>query len=481
MLNYQIPIGGLKINGQALYSPGKLSSSENKISKSVLKIPNGTLGAVTSPNSGNEKKVSTLEKNFANNLLKTLTIENNKLGSLKKHSDEENQLLVESISLTVKEVEEKFGKKEATRLMATIVTSLEGGVTEGRLVGGISQFFSTLSDAAYGTLKRQGAADEDITEAENTLAKLENMVFFLNEGSGTEEDSHQNALSVVLNDYFGRKDSPEEERRSFTSEFTFLSPNEIARASLQQEAREELEFYLTKEELGEEALSQTKAYLSETLGNAEAAKIIDAVQEGADIFSAVASVREYLSTSESEVVTSKTDSEEKEVLGVSSNLGALATEVVKSASQKALFDEFLNTYLINEVNRVIQEDEKVGSRFKKLVSQTSGQTVTSVVGLSLISWPGIGVASGVSLSIGYEKSFSVSTNENNQIEAKVSQKISVTLSMGTAIVGPGVGLLASGYYLETAKESEFRYTKGGISHINRNSQTHGSYLLSTIV
>ncbi|MDR1166952.1 MAG: hypothetical protein LBO66_13990 [Deltaproteobacteria bacterium] len=471
MLSYQIPIGVLNINGQNLYGASRASKLQGKMDRSALKIENGDIGAVTSSKEVEEKKIGNLEKNFATSLLQQMTDANNKLDEKRKRSEEEKEALASEIVGVVAEVKEKFGSKEATRLMATVLSAVESDFTEERLVAALSTFFLGVKDSAMATLQRHEASEESLKEADRVLGELEEMIAFMNYGATDDGEGRKTNLSDAINGYFGRGEKPEEERRIFRSDFQFVSDAELAAAEeAQKAAQAKLDFIITKAELGEEAVAATAAYLAGTLASAEAAWIISELEDDADVFAAIGKIRERLSVEEGR--------EGETAAGEAAGAGR---EVTEGDARKALFDDFLNTYLASQVNKLIEEKEGVRERFLSVASASLGTAVSSVTGLSLSGWPGLaGSFTAVSVSIGFEREISLTIGADSKIEASVSQSIKIGASVATGAFGGG-SLVASGFYWESSRTEEKNYVEGRVTATNSRATTVGSFSLLTTV
>jgi hypothetical protein len=528
MLDYGVTLGGLNIKTGSLYGSGsnKTKSLQFKLQNSSLIIGNKKVSGTGSALSDKET-AGTLARNFKASLLANLVISNNLSVSKDKHTDEENEALAESVTSLVTEVKEEFGDSEANRLMAKILLNTEGGVTENRVTAAIGEFFKSIKDEAMATLGSTGASEESYAKADATLGKLERMVSFLNYGDSektTEDGEESNSLSKALNAYFGKERTSDADKKIFSSNFEFLTLKEIeALKGVSEEEKEEedtVEFILTKAELGDSAINGAISYLSETLSSEEAANILINLEEDGDVLAAVEEARSYLASLDKE----EEEEEKKEESSIASGKASeaatsvaasatksdeaeaakIVTEVVKASGKKALFDEFLNSSFVKEINKAVQESESVGGRLKSLVSSKIGYEV-GVSSLSVVGWPGTGgviSASGVSVSIGYEREFTISVSEDNKIEASSKETIKISASFVSGVflgsqsgfglrfgsgigLGTGLGLgfgtsfgttfgttfAANGY--ELSRTLEQRYAEGRIS-VNKSSSVTAS-------
>ncbi|MDR2461308.1 MAG: hypothetical protein LBE38_11130, partial [Deltaproteobacteria bacterium] len=443
MLDYSIPIGGLNIKSGSLYGATEKKASF-KLKNSVLKIDTPKTGVLADA-LNKDKSAGSLAKNFETTLLSHLVKANNKVGE-KKHTDEENEALVGSVVSLVKEVSDEFGDSEANRLMAKILVNTEGGVTENRVVAALGEFFKNIKSTNLGIIANPLSATETGQNANEVLEKLDKIVTFLNDGPNIDEEDGASVLSVanLLNSYFAPDRVNEEDKKKFTIDFDYLSEKEQKE---DQEAKvqlqEQLEFVLTKAELGAENVALTVQYLSENLDSEEAAALVGDLDEEADIFAAVEKVRSYLEKLDSEdkakAQSQETASAATSTLASQGSLNKLVSEVVTGAGKKALFDGFLNSFLVNQIDRIVKEDEKVGSRVSAQLSSKVGYEV-GIGNFTLVGWPGTGVVSGagVSVSIGFQSEVSLSVTEDNKIESSISQtvKISASFVSGTFTTSP---------------------------------------------
>ncbi|MDR2349148.1 MAG: hypothetical protein LBF41_00800, partial [Deltaproteobacteria bacterium] len=467
MLDYGkgVALGGLNIKSGSLYLGSKNNGVQTKLANSVLRI-SGTESAAGSSSKEAAAAKDTLSNNFAKSLLSNLVIANNLLDAKNKHSDEENEALVDSVVSVVEEVKEEFGDVEANHLMAKILLNTEGGVTENRITAAIGEFFVSVRNSAYEKLNGSGKTQETVDEANLILKKLGDMAEFLNEGDpGAAADANGkkavSSLSDALNGYFAPERQLDADKKVFTANFDFVKASEAealnASASGAVGARE---FYLTKAELGADAVAAAVNYLSEVLGEEEAAAVIENLEEDEDILKAVEETRNYLSSldtlastqagiesaAEAGAVAAAKTGEEEDTLSKAEETKAgiaaarLVTEVAENSSKIALFDNFLNTTLVGSLNEVAKEDEAVGTRLRTLVSSKVGFEVSALSAVAFGGWPGTGTVSvaGVSVSLGYEKTHTLSVNENNEIEAVESESFTISASFVNGTVS-GLG------------------------------------------
>jgi hypothetical protein len=476
MINYSIPIGGLNIKGRSLYASPAIGL-KNTISHSTLKIGNGSIGTKITSVVTEEKKTSQLSLSFADSLMKNLTVANKLLEDEKKRSEEEKEALVKSVAETAEQVKKTFGYAEANRFMALVLTSTETGFSEDRLASAVTEFLNSVKSKALSAMSSPAANKKESGNADKLLKDLDGFVDFLNEGAVGAEDSL--SLASAMNVYYGRGKAELEDKKFFTDDLRFITRRELADEEAKNKAAALAAFVITKEEVGAEVIDAAVNYLSTTVASEQAAKILEDLKEDDDIFDAVDEVRSILLREDENVAASAAPAEEKS--GADVVLGA----AVKGAAKSSLFNQFLESYFLQEVNKTIQKNDEVGARFTKVASQKLGVEYSfGTVGIS--SWPGLIGAQGVgvSFSIGFEREFSISVDKDNKIETKFTQSVKFEASFKTSsLVTVGTsGVFAAAHYLTLAKNLESRYTSARVASNNPTpANLRSSYLLSTVI
>ncbi|MDR2338676.1 MAG: hypothetical protein LBF40_00840 [Deltaproteobacteria bacterium] len=520
-----INIGGLSIKGKSLYSTSSVGV-KSAIGNSVLKIANGYIGTKVSATATQEAKTNYLSLSFRDSLLRNLNVANQLIADNKKKSEEQKEKLVDSVVAAAEEIRKSFGYAEANRFMAMVLTTTESDVTEARLASAMTEFLTVVKDKALSTLASAGVTEEVSAEADKTLGKLQDFVVYLNNGS---EDS-KTGLSVAsaMNEYFGRGQAADEDKRIFTDGLEWLSANEVAAA----EAASNASFVITKAELATEALEETVTFLTEQVASEKAAAVIVSLKEDEDIFDAVDEVRTILAEEDDEeakeagtnaqtdastaVAASATEAlsatnaaaaaAAAAAVAVSSgaaddgkiaesdagatisgsNAAKVLDAAVKAATKSALFDMFLENYFLAEINKTIQNDKNVGGRLTTVVSSKIGVGF-EIGSVGISTWPGLFASrgTGLSVSVGFEREFSISVGKDNKVETKFTQSVKIEATFRSAPtygIGSGGALVAAGL-LTLANSLETRYLAGRIATNNTTtpSAIRSSYLLSSLV
>lgn len=473
MINLSIASGGL-IKNHSLYTPSSLSI-KNTLSQSTLRIGGESIGNKVSSGVSEETKSSQLTLSFAESLLKNLTAANALLDDANKRSEEKKAELVNSIVATAEEIQKTFGTAEATRFMALTLTATESSFTEEKLTSAFTEFFSSVKAKAQTVLTKADATVEETNEAQAVLTKLDNFLVFLN---GDENDDSA-SVALTINKYFGRTSASEDDEKFFTAEFKWMSNREIREEEEAKKAAQALAtFVILKEELDPEAIETATYFLAETLASSNAAKVLEELEEDEDIFTAVDEVRSVLQEEDESALPTTIE------VATESVSTKVLDEAVKSATKSALFNEFLNNYFLAEINKTLATKEEVGGRFTKIASFKTGVEF-SFGTTSIASWPGFVAAqsTGVSISIGFEREFSISTGKDNKIKAKFSQSLKIETSFhSTSVLAVGSGVYAAGISHTLAQQLESRYTVGKItSNSNVGQSFRSSYLLSSVV
>jgi hypothetical protein len=423
---------------------------------------------------------------FADAILKTLNEAEKKLEAEKRRSAEDKAELAKSLAETADEIRNIFGYAEANQFMATVLTATEQGVSENRLASAVNQFLSAVRNTALTSMAKRGLTDEEAVKANSALKKLDKLIDYLNKGN--EESSKPKSLAEAINKYFGGADLPEEEKKLFTADFRFVSEKELkkeAEEEAKNKAAQLAAFVITKAEVGPEAIEAAVNYLSDEVSSQKAASILADLKDDGDIFEAVDEVRSVLAEEDSEA--SKGADAATGALASGSSAAKLLNEAVRSAGKSALFNQFLDNYFLTQVNKTIQNNTETANRLKTSLSFKTGIEY-SFGAIGINSWPGLAVvhSTGVSVSIGFEREFSVSVDKDNKIEAKFTQSVKIEASFkssASTLLG-GSSLLAAATYLTLAQALEARYTSGKIasnSGFQSASSMRGSYLLSSVV
>ncbi|MDR2405550.1 MAG: hypothetical protein LBE27_04170 [Deltaproteobacteria bacterium] len=499
-MSLSIPIGGL-VKNPLLFSSTNVSI-KNTLSNSTLKI--GSIGVKVTSGATEETKTSLLTLSFTESLLKNLETANAILDEENKRVNKEKERLAKAIVDTAAEVEKNYGKAEATKFMAMVLTNTETTVTESRLAGAVSEFLLSIKTKAESELASAKNAEET-KEAEKALEKLKGLRDYIN-GEG---DDDNDGLAAAINSYFGREKVADDDKKSFTEDFVWISANEL---KAQQEAEKEKEaypsFYIAKGELDNEVYIIATNYLSETVRSVEATTVFQNLEDDDDIFDAVDQVRSILEKEDEEasgtIVSQSSETEKEEaaeavkvaaalpttaesatVNTVSSNAVKVFEAAVNAQTKSALFNQFLNNYFLTEINNTISENKEVGERLTHTISFSTGVEYSfGTVGIS--SWPGLVAvqSQGLSISVGFEREFSISVGKDNKIETKFSQSLKVEASFkSSTVIATGGGVIAAGAYLTLAQELESRYTAGKISvgTFNTGQAVRSSYLLSSVI
>jgi hypothetical protein len=484
MISSPIQIGGLYVKGKSLYTQANVGV-KGTLSHTTLKIGNGSISTKVTSVATEEAKTNYLSLSFADSLIKNLTIANNLLEEEKKRAEEDKKKLANSLVETAEEVRKVFGYAEANRFMATVITATETGFSEDRLAGAVTDFLNSVKGKAFGTMTKSGVTDAESATADQTLGKLSSFLVFLNNGSA--EGKNSTSLASAMNIFFGREYSEEDDKKFFSADLKWTSARE---QKTDEEAKNKAAalaaFIITREELGAEVIDAAVNYLSTTVASQQAAKILDDLKQDDDVFDAVDQVRSVLSEEdESAGILAETDAGAAAVAVSGGKAGQVLNEAVKSASKSALFNQFLDNYFLEQINKTIQNNQTTGGRLTTVASQKIGVEY-SFGTIGLTAWPGlVGVStSGVSVSIGFEREFSISVGKDNKIETKFSQSLKIEASFTTSSVVTigSTGAFAAASYLTLAQSLEKSYISG---KVGSNNQTpvglRSSYLLSTLI
>ncbi|MDR1312338.1 MAG: hypothetical protein LBQ12_01275 [Deltaproteobacteria bacterium] len=507
MLNLTTPVGGLNIKSGSLYGGTLASRFRQKLENSALKIETPKLGAEASGAKAAQESKGALSKSFAASLLSSLVAADRLAEERNRHSDEENKTLVRAVTDFVGEAKTLFGDDEANRLMANILLSTDGSVTESRIAVAVTEFLGKIKDSAMATLATPGANQDSLDKASRMLEKVSDAVGFLNDGPKGYEGT---PLAGALNDYFG-KERADGEKKSFTADLQWLSAAEQAGGAAASAA---VELTVTKGELGAQAVAAAVDYLANELAAEEAARILAELKEDEDVLEAVDKVRERLEAMDKAAAATAGESAVAASIAVSaaaasaeaaedSNSGYAVSEAVaraavqgaakasaenraKGAAKRDLFDEYLQKTMTQEINRAVKEDERLAERIRNLATLKMGVDMLTASSISIGGWPGLGVThtAGFSVSVGWKREFSVSVNSDGKIEAGMSESVEFSASFtSTTTVGFGVGAgfgaaLAAAATLDLAKSLEHSYSNGRIGTNRAASLTTKSFLLS---
>jgi hypothetical protein len=493
MLNLSIPVGGLTIKGKSLYSP-QASGLKGVIAHSTLRISNGSIGAAVTQAATEKAKTNNLSLSFTESLLKALNEAAKRNEEEKKRTDEERAELARAVAEAADEARKSFGYSESNRFMAQVLSATEGGVTEERLSGAVADFVRSVKSRALEAMRDPSTRNPESESCDKVLGKLSDFVSYLNDGA---EGSDKLSLSAQINKHYGRAALAEEEQKKFTEDGAWVSDKELRE---EEEARNKAAalsaFVITKDEVGAEVVSEAVSFLSDTVSSQKAASILSDLKAGEDIFDAVDKVRSVLAEEDrAEAEAAQTESEAASAGGPAlptaetaalsgSDAAKVLGEAVKSAQKSALFDKFLENYFLTEINKTIQTNAETEKRLSASVSFSTGITCSfGTIGLK--SWPGLlgSRSSGLSVSIGFEREFVISSGEDGKIEAKFTQSVKIEASFNTRKAASPAPGLAAAATLAQAKALEASYTLGKVNSGNSGtaSAIKSGWLLSSVI
>ncbi len=318
---------------------------------------------------------------FAETLLLRLNTVQDEAGG--KKTPESSQKLVDSITAVIEEIKNEFGQEAANRAMADIVTGTEKNVSAEAIAGAIGGALKSLADANEKTINDPSVSKEQYEAAVTTKERLQEFVARLNGGAANGDGSNGFGLNEALNGYFGLA---AESQKNFTADFSWASPGEEASRA---ENDGWAPFTMSVKELGRETLQKFADFLRSDVGNEEAAKYLEGLDDNCDIFEAIDCMRNQILKDHTTV---EPDDQVMGKFGEFFPASALARRTGEGLEQLKKVNRYLADNMVDAVNGAIWSNGDLKARMRAAAGCDGDRNQSDTYGL--YNWPGSRVVGG---------------------------------------------------------------------------------------
>ncbi len=315
-----------------------------------------------------EEKLNVSDR-FTETLLSRLANIQDETGA--KKTPEDSQKLVNSITATIEEIRKKFGQEAANRAMADILTGTEKNMTADAIAGAVSGVLKGLSEASEETIKDPSATKEQYEAALKTKEQLQEFVKKLNEANSNEDGSGNSGLNGALSSYFGLS---AESQKNFTDDYSWASP---IKDGISSEGGSYKAFAMSVKEFGRAPLQEFADYLRSEVGSEEAAKYIEGLSDGEDVFDAVDRVRNILLEN-----THVTEPDAESIRRFGASFPQRAGEGVE---QLGKVNRYLAENMVDAANESIRGSAEIKARLQAATAYDSDRNQSDTYGL--YTWP----------------------------------------------------------------------------------------------